>query len=238
MSYWSPHYFPLAPLFLLALFVLLGFLIVFIQIGILQYAYEKIGVKRHYVFTILILSLLGSYINLPLVQLPSQQVLSNQEVMYFGMRYIIPMVENWPGTIIAVNLGGAIIPTALSCYLIVKRKMYGQALFGVTIVAMVVHLLAEPVYGVGIAVPMFVPPLLAAGVALMLARRSAPPLAYISGSMGTLIGADLLNLDKIQALGAPVASIGGAGTFDGIFLTGILAVLFAGSGSRFSRHDS
>jgi uncharacterized membrane protein len=28
-------------------------------------------------------------------------------------------------------------------------------------------------------------------------------------------------------MGAPVASIGGAGTFDGIFLTGILAVLIA-----------
>jgi uncharacterized membrane protein len=46
--------------------------------------------------------------------------------------------------------------------------------------------------------------------------------------MGTLIGADLLNLAKIGTLGAPVASIGGAGTFDGIFLTGILAVLLAG----------
>jgi uncharacterized membrane protein len=28
-------------------------------------------------------------------------------------------------------------------------------------------------------------------------------------------------------LGAPVASIGGAGTFEGVFLTGIVAVLLA-----------
>ena len=42
-----------------------------------------------------------------------------------------------------------------------------------------------------------------------------------------LLGADLLNMDKIRALGAPIASIGGAGTFDGIFLTGVLAVLIA-----------
>ena len=41
------------------------------------------------------------------------------------------------------------------------------------------------------------------------------------------IGADLMNLDKIKKLGAPVASIGGAGTFDGIFSTGVLAVLLA-----------
>jgi uncharacterized membrane protein len=60
-----------------------------------------------------------------------------------------------------------------------------------------------------------------------LGRRNAPPLAYVAGSLGTLIGADLLNLGLIQGLGAPVASIGGAGTFDGIFITGILAVLLS-----------
>ncbi|MDA4131217.1 MAG: DUF1614 domain-containing protein [Thaumarchaeota archaeon] len=49
--------------------------------------------------------------------------------------------------------------------------------------------------------------------------------AYISGSMGALIGADLTNLRGITKLGAPVVSIGGAGTFDGVFLTGIIAVL-------------
>jgi uncharacterized membrane protein len=227
MSNWSLHYFPLAPLFFLALVVLLGLVIAFIQIGILQYAYEKIGVNQRYVFAILILSLLGSYINIPIAQLSPQQVLSNQEVVYFGIRYVIPMVENWPGTVIAVNLGGAVIPTVLSSYLIVKHQMYGRALLGVALVTAVVHMLAQPVMGVGIAVPMFIPPLLAAGVALLLARQSAPSLAYITGSLGTLIGADLLNLDKLQTLGAPVASIGGAGTFDGIFLTGILAVLLA-----------
>jgi uncharacterized membrane protein len=52
-------------------------------------------------------------------------------------------------------------------------------------------------------------------------------LAYIGGSLGTLVGADLLNLGRVQGLGAPMVSIGGAGTFDGIFLTGVLAVLIA-----------
>ena len=64
-------------------------------------------------------------------------------------------------------------------------------------------------------------------VAVLLSYEDAAPLAYIGGSLGTLIGADLLNLEKIAELGAPIASIGGAGTFDGIFLTGILAVLLA-----------
>jgi len=67
-----------------------------------------------------------------------------------------------------------------------------------------------------------VPVVATAILALVLSREYAAPLAYIGGSMGTLIGADILNLDNIGSLGAPIASIGGAGTFDGIFLTGIL----------------
>ena len=64
-------------------------------------------------------------------------------------------------------------------------------------------------------------------MALILSRQQAAPLAYIGGSIGVLVGADLLNLGKLRELGAPIASIGGAGTFDGIFLTGVLAVLIA-----------
>ena len=93
---------------------------------------------------------------------------------------------------------------------------------------MVVHHLATPIAGVGISVPLFWPPVLAALVALALSRRYAAPLAYVGGSIGVLIGADLTNLDRLQGLGAPVASIGGAGTFDGVFLAGIAAVLLSG----------
>ena len=70
-------------------------------------------------------------------------------------------------------------------------------------------------------------PIAAAAVSLVLAFRRAPPVAFVSGSMGALIGADLLNLRRIGELGAPIVSIGGAGTFDGVFLTGILAGLLA-----------
>src|SRR3989442_4660524 len=103
---------------------------------------------------------------------------------------------------------------------------------GVAIVATVVHSLAQIVPGVGIAVPMFVPPLVAAGVALLVAFRRAPPVAYVAGSMGTLIGADLLNLDPIAELRAPVVSIRGAGAFDRGFLNGIIPGLLAVHGPR------
>jgi uncharacterized membrane protein len=221
------HYFPLALPFFLILALAFIFLIALIELGILEYAYAKIGVGRRHMFALLILSLLGSYINIPVAELPAKEVISDHQVTFYGMRYVIPSVVDWPRTVIAVNLGGAVIPTILSIYLLIKNKLYLQGLLGVTIVAAVVHYMAHPVQGVGIAVPTFIPPFITAAVALLLSRAYAAPLAYIAGSLGTLIGADLLNLGKIQGLGAPVASIGGAGTFDGIFVTGIFSVLLA-----------
>jgi uncharacterized membrane protein len=214
--------------FFLVFFLLFALLIVLIEIGILQYAYEKMGIDRRHIFTLLFLSLLGSYVNIPVAELPAEYVHSGQVITFYGMRYVVPMVSEWPRTIIAVNVGGAVIPVILSVYLLVKNSLYARGFVAVAIVTFVVHLMAHPVQGVGIAEPPLAPPLMATAVAVFLSRQHAAPLAYIAGSLGTLIGADLLNLGKIQGLGAPVASIGGAGTFDGIFVTGILAVLLAG----------
>jgi uncharacterized membrane protein len=137
------------------------------------------------------------------------------------------VVQRWPGTVIAVNVGGAVIPTAMSLYLLTKLDLWGKGAIAIAAVAFIIHWLANPVPGLGIAVPVFVPAITTAIIALLLSRELAGPLAYIAGGLGTLIGADLTNLDKVRGLGAPVASIGGAGTFDGIFLTGIIAVLLA-----------
>jgi uncharacterized membrane protein len=106
--------------------------------------------------------------------LPAERVLSQGEVSFFGMRYVIPTVQEWPRTVVAVNLGGAVIPTLLSLYLVVKNKMYVQAVVGVGIVTAVVHAMAQPVAGVGIAVPTFVPPVVAAVSGWLLSRRCAP----------------------------------------------------------------
>jgi uncharacterized membrane protein len=146
---------------------------------------------------------------------PEQQIMSGQEVQFFGMHYVIPVAIDRPGTVVAVDVGGAVIPGLLSFYLLVKNRLWVGGLLATACVAVVCHVLARPIPGVGIALPVFVPPLSAAGVALLLSRRQAAPLGYISGSLGTLIGADLLNLDKVQGLRSPVASIGRAGTFEG-----------------------
>jgi uncharacterized membrane protein len=221
------HYFPLALPFLLLLFGLSILLFAMIILNVLRYAYVKMGVAPQYVFLVLWLSLVGSYINIPIMRFPHERIVTAQEIVHYGMHYVIPVVRDWPGTVLAVNLGGAVIPTLASIYLMVKNKLYVSALFGTLIVAAICNQLAEPVPGIGIAIPVFIPPVAAAIIALLLSRRFAAPLAYICGCLGTLIGADLLNLGQIRGLGSPVASIGGAGTFDGIFVTGLMAVVFA-----------
>jgi uncharacterized membrane protein len=159
-------------------------------------------------------------------------VVTGVVVDWFGVPYAVPQVVDWPGTILAINVGGALIPILLSIYLVVHYRIFALSAVATAVVAVVVHQLATPIPGVGIAVPMIVPPLLAALVAVLLSRQYAAPLAYVGGSLGVLIGADLSNLGTLQTLGAPVASIGGAGTFDGVFLTGIVAVLLSGLGGR------
>jgi uncharacterized membrane protein len=221
------HYFPITLPYLLVLAALAGLLLGMVASRLLRYASESMGLGERTVFAILLLSLLLSYVNVPIAELPARRTAAAAVVSFFGVQYVIPVVQDWPATVLAVNLGGAVIPVLLSLYLMVKHRLYELALIGVAIVTLVCHGLAHPVPGLGIAEPAFVPPITTAIVALVLSRRYAAPLAYISGSLGTLIGADLLNLSKVQGLGAPVASIGGAGTFDGIFLTGLLAVLYA-----------
>ena len=222
------QYLPITPgLFSILVLVFAG-LIILIQLRILRYAYMKLGIGPGAAMLLLFGSLIGSYFNIPITVLPGHDVRSGEVVDFYGMRYVVPLVTSWPGTVLAVNVGGAVIPTLMSTYLVLRYRLWLRAAIAVVVIAGVIHTMATPVEGVGIAVPVFAPVVTTAILAFILSREYAAPLAYIGGSRGTLIGADLLNLDKIGDLGAPVASIGGAGTFDGIFLTGILAVLLAG----------
>jgi uncharacterized membrane protein len=225
------HYLPMTPGLFSILVILFGALIIIVQLRILRYAYMRLGVSPGAALFLLFGSLIGSYFNIPITMLSGATVQSGQVVDFYGMQYVVPYVTQWPGTVLAVNVGGAVIPTLMSAYLVLRYQLWLRAALVTVVVAAVMHSMATPVPGIGIAVPVFAPVVTTAIIAFILSREYAAPLAYIGGSMGTLIGADLLNLDNIGGLGAPVASIGGAGTFDGIFLTGILAVLLAGIAS-------
>jgi len=226
------QYFPVSLPFLLIFWGLIVLLVCLATLRLLRYASLSMGITETALIVILGLSLLGSRYNIAVAHLAGHRTVTAGEITFFGMTYMVPIVRQTQGTVLAINVGGAIIPVLLSLYLLFKHRLFVLGAVGTVFVAAVCHFLAQPVPGFGIALPIFVPAIATAIIAIALTRRRAAPLAYISGSFGTLIGADLLNLGSIQALGAPVASIGGAGTFDGIFVTGLLAVLYAG----FSRY--
>jgi uncharacterized membrane protein len=217
---------PLSALFMLLFFFLILFFFIIIQINVIALAFARIGIPPHYIFTALFAILVGSFINIPFKRIPQESISQEKWVSFFGFRHAIP-VRQKKETILAVNVGGAIIPVLLSLYLLWKTGLWARGFLATAIMVVITYHLARPIKGVGIAMPAFLPPILAALLSVIFAYQQAPALAYIAGTLGTLIGADLLNLGKIKNLGAPVASIGGAGTFDGIFLTGIVAVLLS-----------
>ncbi|MGZ6563997.1 MAG: DUF1614 domain-containing protein [Solirubrobacteraceae bacterium] len=216
---------PPALLLLLSLAVIAALLWGLFLLGGIEYAYHRIGIPEGAMFGLIFAELAGSAINIPIKRLHGEAVRSVQDIQLFGMRYRIPVIHPETTTTLAVNLGGAVIPTAVSVFLLVKYSIWWQGAVGVTVVALIVHLIARPVEGVGIAVPGFIPPLVAAGISLAVAPHMAAPVAFVSGTLGTLIGADLMNIGRLRELGGGMASIGGAGTFDGVFLSGIVAVL-------------
>jgi len=221
------QYFPIHVAVIAWLLFVLGVLLLLIEIDVVRYAYERIGMSSRFALAFLAFCLLGSRVNIPIHVFRGERIVASRLVETNGIRWIVPVLANADETILAVNVGGAIAPTLVALRLTAVLGVWTQTAIATVIVAAIVHAIARPVPGLGIAVPSFVPPLAAAAVAVLVARDAAPAVAFAAGTLGTLIGADLMNIGRIRGLGAPVASIGGAGTFDGIFVTGVLAVLLA-----------
>jgi uncharacterized membrane protein len=220
-------YWPMARPFVFAAGALAILLIAVLQVGVFTYALSRLGISPQTALLLLVVSLVGSAVNIPVARLRNEVPQPEPYISVFGIRYYVPALRR-RSTVIAVNLGGAVVPAALSAYLIVHDHLGWLALAAIAMVGVLVHIVARPVRGLGIAVPAILPGLFAVLTAALLHPAAIAALAYAGGTLGTLAGADLANLGKVRDLGAPVASIGGAGTFDGVFLTGIIAVLFAG----------
>jgi hypothetical protein len=111
------HYLPLTPGFFSILVFLAIALVILIQLRILRYAYMRLGVGPGVALLLLFGSLIGSYFNIPITVLSGPPVRAGEVVDFFGMRYVVPYVVS-PSTILAVNVGGAVIPTVMSTYAI------------------------------------------------------------------------------------------------------------------------
>jgi uncharacterized membrane protein len=233
----SLNYFPHPSLFILVFALILGVLMVVLRFVFVEVGFRRLGISRFGAIVLLWASLLGSGLNIPVAQLPAKRVVENTTIDFFGMTYVIPHVVGTEGTIVALNVGGAVIPLVLCCYLILRYGLTIRALAALALVTWLAHTVAHPLQGVGVVMPPLVAAAGAALAAVLLDRANAPRTAFIAGTLGTLIGADLLNLGRMDLMSAPVISIGGAGTFDGVFVTGIGAVLLAGFGPNKPRPE-
>lgn len=203
----------------LLLALTLSLIFVLFILNAIALSFARLGLTPGQAFVIFASIILGSYINVPVSR--KKIILAEDRWIPFPFFYRLPKVAE---QVIFVNVGGAIIPTMLSFYFLPRSPLI-PALAATLIVVIISKFLARPVPGVGITMPALVPPVLSAITALILAPENPAPVAYISGVLGTLIGADLLNLGRIREIKSPAVSIGGAGVFDGVFLVGIIAVL-------------
>jgi uncharacterized membrane protein len=219
---------PFNPLQLVGLVLIVGLLLAFVQVGVLTIAFEKLGLSSHSAFMLLFASLFGSAINLPVVKVKAERP-AMEDIPEKLRELMTQALRKFQGqTIIAVNTGGCLIPLMFSYYLIHYNQIDGLKVIGATLVVTAIsHWASRPIPGVGIGMPVFIAPLAAAITAMAIDPENSAPLAYICGTLGVLVGADLLRLKDVRKMGVPMASIGGAGTFDGIFITGIVAVLLA-----------
>ncbi len=211
--------------------LLLTSLMMFLLALTTQYTLVVLGLPWWATIFFVLASFFGSFVNIPLFTIKSQTSETQEYlVRFFFMSYVIRVPTMPKKTLISVNVGGCVIPTIISLWIILQNlKDLPLFILAVLLITLLIYPLATPVKGLGITMPFLVPPIVSAIIALIIGAFSgnlnlAPSLAYVGGVLGTLIGADILNLPKIPDLDAPMASIGGAGTWDGIFLTGIFSV--------------
>jgi uncharacterized membrane protein len=187
----------------------------------------KLHISRDVALLVIAGVLLGGIIDIPVHRIPRADEVPVDPFAMFGLS---GFMQRWQReTIIAVNVGGCLIPAGLALYELSMLDTAGLKAAGLAtlVTTIVCYLIARPVPGVGILIPGLIPPAIAAAAAIFLSPHDAPPVAFIAGVGGVLIGADLFHLRDVTRSQIGVASIGGAGSFDAILLAGIIAAYLA-----------
>lgn len=199
---------PAVRTFLVLAALALALLFVYWLLAAYARAFRRVGFTPGEASAIVTLSLLGGLINIPLFEAA-------------GWRFY-------------VNVGGAVVPIIVCGYLVTRQRVpFNEALVGVILVTAVTYFVTDfdPELGVSSRFPLWLLPSFTAfavsAAAFWHDNPHAASLAYVSGTLGALIGADALHLPDILS-STPAEenrlSIGGASVFDMVFLTGILAI--------------
>ncbi len=215
--------------------VLIGLVVLFpiMLADLMATALGKLGLGAAQSLLVMLAMLAGGLVNIPVRKIPRVLSVDAKPPGLYGFERLFPgLFRESPYTVIAVNVGGCVIPCAIVAYELVRIASRGPAALWLTLLAVLINAavcfrLARPVPNVGIALPAIIPALVSAASAYLLVRDFAPPVAFTAGVLGTLIGADILHLRSIGRISTGMASIGGAGTFDGIVLSGLAATLLS-----------
>ncbi len=218
-------YLPVSLLLFLLFLLLLPFIWIGLALDVVEVAVAKLGFSPTVALLLFIAVLIGSTINIPLYQVESiTPIVPDFQELWLRQFWGIPLQKIRQKTIVALNVGGGLIPLILAIYELIRSDTV--AIFWVTlIVTIVTYFSAHIVPGIGIHINALVAPLTAAISAILIAEPLASSVAFAGGILGTLIGADLLHLKEIERMSAGILSIGGAGVFDGIALCGLIALL-------------
>ena len=219
----------LALLFVLFFLILLPFLFAQFMVA----ALSKLGLSPPVALLALIGIIFGSMVNIPVKTVPQNEEFLVDPFGLYGFGPLFPRFRiRRSHTTLAVNLGGCLIPCVIAVYETLRVAFRGPGalvtLIIITLISVVVCFrISRPLPGIGIAMPALIPPLIAAALSLLFIPEFAPPVAFVAGVLGPLIGADILRLKEMTRIAGGMASIGGAGTFDGIVLSGLIAALLA-----------
>jgi len=211
-------------------------LLPYLVVGAMETALAKLHLWPPVALVILVGIFVGGMVNIPLryVERDVEQVVVTRG--WTGWMNRSPLLRRSDTeTIIALNIGGCVIPALLAMFELIVVLSHGRyAVWTVAVVTcvniLVCYYVARPIRGIGIAMPGFVSPGVAISLSWLLLwgpqfDAIRPAVAFIAGVVGPLVGADLLHLRDFTRVSVGVLSIGGAGTFDGIVLSGIVAAL-------------
>lgn len=235
-----PRYLPALGCLAAALAVLLMCLLPVFFVNVMQTALLRLHLPGTVAGLAVLAILLGSMINIPVHRIPRDETQPEivMGLVYFGM--MAPQFRRVrQETVVAVNVGGCVVPALLAAwqvrYLLQTGGHTALALLAVCALSIVVcWRAARPVAGIGIMMPAFIAPLVAVGGTWLacslwpgVGPENLAPIAFTAGVVGPIVGADLFHLKDLLRTPVGVMSIGGAGTFDGIVLSGVLAALLA-----------
>lgn len=125
-------------------------------------------------------------------------------------------------TNLGINFSGALLPLIISVILAFKAPKV-PTLVTILCAASFAYLYSQVRPGEGVYLSPVVPAMAAASIAFLLAGKQAVRVAFFGGVVGTLVGADLMNLFAVMTLDTRQLSIGGGGIFDVVLVSGLEA---------------